>query len=144
MEETLIRHIIYSDEFEEYYASMNEQLKKKYDYALQIVKSQYVVSSKIVKSLENTDFYELRISISSNEYRTILLAVDHDNFIQSKNVLLLNSFLKKDTKQYKAEIKKAENIVKRYLEDWICWNLTKTNLLVLKHLTTICKKDTVT
>ncbi|MEE1205634.1 MAG: type II toxin-antitoxin system RelE/ParE family toxin, partial [Prevotella sp.] len=92
-------------------------LKKKYDYALQIVKSQYVVSSKIVKSLENTDFYELRISISSSEYRTILLAVDHDNFIQSKNVLLLNSFLKKDTKQYKAEIKKAENIVKRYLED---------------------------
>lgn len=117
MEEKLIRHIIYSDEFEEYYASMNEQLKKKYDYALQIVKSQYVVSSKIVKSFENTDFYELRISISSNEYRTILLAVDHNNFIQSKNVLLLNSFLKKDTKQYKAEIKKAQNIVKRYLED---------------------------
>lgn len=116
MEDKLIRRIIYSDEFEEYYASMNEQLKKKYDYALQIVKSQYVVSSKIVKSLENTDFYELRISISSSEYRTILLAVDHDNFIQSKNVLLLNSFLKKDTKQYKAEIKKAENIVKRYLE----------------------------
>ena len=117
MEEKLIRNIIYSDEFEEYYASMNEKLMKKYDYALQIVKSQYVVSSKIVKSLENTDFYELRISISSNEYRTILLAVDHDNFIQSKNVLLLNSFLKKDTKQYKAEIKKAQNIVKRYLED---------------------------
>lgn len=117
MEDNLIRNIIFSDEFEEYYASMNEQLKKKYDYALQIVKSQYLVSSKIVKSLENTDFYELRVSISSNEYRTILLAVDHDNFIQSKNVLLLNSFLKKDTKQYKAEIKKAENIVKRYLED---------------------------
>ena len=117
MEEKLIRHIIYSDEFEEYYTGMNEQIKEKYDYALQIVRSQYVVSSKIVKSLENTDFYELRISISSNEYRTILLAVDHDNFIQSKNVLLLNSFLKKDTKQYKAEIKKAQNIVKRYLED---------------------------
>lgn len=117
MEEKMIRHIIYSDEFEEYYSSMSEQLKKKYDYALQIVKSQYVVSSKIVKSLENTDFYELRISISSNEYRTILLAVDHDNFIQCKNVLLLNSFLKKDIKQYKAEIKKAENIIKRYLED---------------------------
>ena len=28
MEEKLIRRIIYSDEFEEYYASMNEQLKK--------------------------------------------------------------------------------------------------------------------
>lgn len=66
MEEYLIRNIIFSDEFEEYYASLNEQIKKKYDYALQIIKSQYVVSSKIVKSLENTDFYELRISISSN------------------------------------------------------------------------------
>ncbi len=113
----MVRNIIFSDEFEEYYASLNEPIKKKYDYALQIVKSQYVVSSKIVKNLENTDFYELRISISSNEYRTILFAIDHDNFMQSRNVLLLNSFLKKDTKQYKAEIKKAGNIVKRYLED---------------------------
>ena len=113
----MVRNIIFSDEFEEYYASLNEPIKKKYDYALQIVKSQYVVSSKIVKNLENTDFYELRISISSNEYRTILLTIDHDNFMQSRNVLLLNSFLKKDTKQYKAEIKKAGNIVKRYLED---------------------------
>lgn len=117
MEENYIRNIIFSDEFEDYYSRMSDQIRKKYDYALQIVKSQFVVSSKIVKSLDNTDFYELRISVSSNEYRTILLAVDHDNFIQSKNVLLLNSFLKKDTKQYKAEIKKAESIVKRYLED---------------------------
>ena len=117
MEENYIRNIIFSDEFEDYYSRMSGQIRKKYDYVLQIIKSQYVVSSKIVKSLDNTDFYELRISVSSNEYRTILLAVDHDNFIQSKNVLLLNSFLKKDTKQYKAEIKKAESIVKRYLED---------------------------
>lgn len=117
MEENDIGNIIFSDEFEDYYSMMSDQIRKKYDYVLQIIKSQYVVSSKIVKSLDNTDFYELRISVSSNEYRTILLAVDHDNFIQSKNVLLLNSFLKKDTKQYKAEIKKAESIVKRYLED---------------------------
>lgn len=115
--EEVIRKVIYSHEFEEYYASIDEQLRKKYDYALEIVRTQHVVSTKIVKNLENTDFYELRVSVGSNECRTILLAVDHDNFIQSKNVLLLNSFLKKSTKQYKAEIKKAENIIKRYLED---------------------------
>ena len=112
-----IRKVIYSHEFEEYLASVDEQLRKKYEYALEIVRTQYVVSTKVVKNLENTEFYELRVSVSSNEYRTILLAVDYDNFIQSKNVLLLNSFLKKSTKQYKAELKKAENIVKRYLED---------------------------
>lgn len=117
MKEKRIRNIVFSDEFEEYYANMDERVREKYDYALDILRTQYLVSRKFVCSLENTDFYELRISISSNEYRTILLAVDHDNFIQSTNVLLLNSFLKKGTKQYKAEIKKAENIVKRYMED---------------------------
>lgn len=117
MEEKRIRNIIFSDEFEEYYASMDERLREKYDYALDIIRTQYLVSKKFVCSLENTDFYELRISISSNEYRTILIAVDHDSFIQSTNVLLLNSFLKKGTKQYRAEIKKAENIIKRYMED---------------------------
>lgn len=112
-----IRKVIYSPEFEEYIASIDEQLRKKYEYALEIIRTQYVISTKVVKKLENTEFYELRVSVSSNEYRTILLAADHDNFIQSKTVLLLNSFLKKSTKQYKAEVKKAENIVKRYLED---------------------------
>ena len=112
-----IRKVIYSPEFREYLASIDEQLRQKYEYALETVRTQYVVSTKVVKNLENTEFYELRVSVSSNEYRIILLAVDHDNFIQSKNVLLLNSFLKKSTKQYKAEVKKAENIVKRYLED---------------------------
>lgn len=112
-----IRKVIHSPEFDEYLASIDELIRKKYEYALEIVRTQYVVSTKVVKHLENTDFYELRVSVSSNEYRTILLAVDHDNFIQSKTVLLLNSFLKKSTKQYKAEVKKAENIVKRYLED---------------------------
>ncbi len=117
MEEKEIRNIIFSHEFEKYYDSIDEKVREKYDYALHIVRTQYLVSKKFVCALENADFYELRVSISSNEYRTILLAVDHDSFIQSTKVLLLNSFLKKGTKQYKAEIKKAENIVKRYLED---------------------------
>ena len=112
-----IREIIFSKEFDEFYHNLDERTQEKYDYAFNMIRTQYIVNKKFVKSLENTDFYELRISIRSNEYRTILLAVDHDNFIQSKNVLLLNSFLKKNTKQYKAEIKKAENIVKRYMED---------------------------
>lgn len=104
--EEVIRKVIYSHEFEEYYASIDEQLRKKYDYALEIVRTQYVVSTKIVKNLENTEFYELRISVGSNECRTILLAVDHDNFIQSKNVLLLNSFLKKVQNNIRQRLKK--------------------------------------
>lgn len=79
-------------------------------------KTQYVVNKKFVKHLENTDFYELRVSISSDEYRTVLFAIDNYSFIQSKRVILLNSFVKKGTKQYKAEIKLAERLLKKYLE----------------------------
>lgn len=75
------------------------------------------MNKEFVKHLENTDFYELRISISTDEYRTILFAIDNDNFIESNTVILLNSFLKKNTKQYKSEIKTAEKIIKRYTED---------------------------
>ena len=33
MGDNLIRNIIFSDEFEEYYASMSEQIKKKYGHS---------------------------------------------------------------------------------------------------------------
>ena len=92
-------------------------MKKKYDYVMQIIRSQYVVSEKFVKHLENTGFYEARISVESNAYRTIIFTVDSQSFMESKVVLLLNSFLKKSSNQYSSEIEKAESILKQYLED---------------------------
>ena len=47
-----------------------------------MIRTQYIVNKRFVKSLENTDFYELRISIGHNEYRSIMLAIDHDNFFK--------------------------------------------------------------
>lgn len=112
-----LREIFFSDEFNEFYESLDSRTKEKYDYALNIIRTQYVVNSKFVKSLETSNFYELRISVGHNEYRSIIIAIDHDNFIQSRRILLLNSFLKKDSKQYKAEIKQAENLLKKYTEE---------------------------
>ena len=63
----------------------------------------------------NTDLYEMRVSVGTNEYRTVLFAIDHDNIIQSTRILLLNGFLKKSEKDYKKQISKAEKILK-YLE----------------------------
>ena len=48
MEENDIGNIIFSDEFEDYYSRMSDQIRKKYDYVLQIIKSQYVVDRKSV------------------------------------------------------------------------------------------------
>lgn len=117
MEEDNIRQVIYSEEFDAFYRGLDSKIQDKFDYGLRLIKTQYVVNKKFVKHLENTDFYELCISISSDEYRTVLFAIDNSSFVQSKRVILLNSFMKKGTKQYKAEIKLAEKILKKYLED---------------------------
>lgn len=109
-----VRETIHSEEYEEYYNSLNEKTKAKFDYVEAIIKTQYVVNSKFIKNIEGTEFYEARISIGTNEHRTIVLAIDSNSFMESKRVLFLNSFLKKSTKQYKSEIDTARKILKKY------------------------------
>jgi hypothetical protein len=112
-----IRETFHSEEYDKYYNSLDIKIKIKYDYVESIIKTQYVVNRKFVKNLEGTEFYEARISIGTNEYRTIIFAIDAQSFIESKKVLFLNSFLKKDTKQYKGEIEIARQIMNKYTEE---------------------------
>ena len=77
---------------------------------MNIIAEVKVVSSKLVKKLVNTDFYELRISIN-NEYRIILFTIDHESFIESTQIILLNGFIKKSSKDYKKEIERAKQIL---------------------------------
>ncbi len=72
-----------------------------------------VVSTKLVKKLVGTEFYELRISVD-NEYRIILFSIDNENVIEANDILLINGFLKKSKKDYDREIRMASNILKRY------------------------------
>ena len=111
-----IRETIHSQEYDEYYASLDEKTKIKYDYVETIIKTQYVVNKKFVKNLEGTEFYEARISVGNNEYRTIIFAIETLSFMESKRVLFLNSFLKKSTKQYKGEIETARQILNKYIQ----------------------------
>ena len=110
-----VRETIHSVEYDEYYASLDEKTKAKYDYVEMIIKTQNVVNKKFVKNLEETEFYEARVSVGNNEYRTIIFAVETPSFMESKRVLFLNSFLKKSTKQYKGEIEIARQIIKKYM-----------------------------
>ena len=108
-----IRKIIHTDEFDEYYNSLDKRTAEKYDKAILYLETIYVLSKKFVKKLEDAEagIFEMRVSIGTNEYRTILFAIDHENIIQAKNVILLNSFLKKESKEYRKQIKKAINIL---------------------------------
>lgn len=105
-----MRTMIKTDEFEEFYNSLSLKVQDKVDSAIQIMSERKVVSAKLVKKLINTEFYEMRISVD-NEYRVILFAIDHDNFIEAQRILLLNGFVKKSNKDYNKAIKKAERIL---------------------------------
>ena len=105
-----MRTMIRSAEFDEFYNSLPANVQNKVKYAMNVIAEIKVVNTKLVKKLIDTDFSELRISVG-NEYRVILFTIDHENFIESEQILLLNGFMKKSTKDYKKEIEKAEQIL---------------------------------
>ena len=109
-----IRELYFSDEFTEFYEKLQDKVKAKFEHTMDIIRTEYVLSTKFVKHMENTDLYEMRVSVNTNEYRTILFAVDNENIILSKKILLLNGFLKKSTKDYSKQIKIAERILKDF------------------------------
>jgi hypothetical protein len=106
-----IRHIIFSDSFAEFYIALDERTKEKFNHNVSILKTVYVLSTKFVKKIVNTDLYEMRVSVGFNEYRTVIFAADYDNVIQSTKIILLNGFLKKSSKDYDKQIKRAINIL---------------------------------
>lgn len=105
-----MRTMIRSTAFDEFYYSLPANVQNKVKYAMNVVAEIKVVNTKLVKKLIDTDFYELRVSVG-NEYRVILFTIDHENFIEAEQILLLNGFMKKSTKDYKKEIEKAEQIL---------------------------------
>lgn len=105
-----MRTVIISAEFDEFYNSLPANVQNKVKYAMNVIAEIKVVNTKLVKKLIDTDFYELRVSVG-NEYRVILFTIDHENFIEAEQILLLNGFMKKSTKDYKKEIAKAEQIL---------------------------------
>lgn len=95
---------------------MSEKIREKYDYVFEIMFTKYVVSNKFVKRLEKTEFYEMRVSLGNNQYRTVLFAIDADNFMECTRMVMLNSFVEKSSKQYQSEIKKAQRLLKEWEE----------------------------
>jgi ABC-type uncharacterized transport system ATPase subunit len=109
--EKKIRAVFYSDEFSEFFESLSERERTKHIWTIHIIETVQILPDKFVKKLAGTEFYEMRVSVGYNEYRTVLFAMDSDNFVTATEIYLLNGFLKKDTKEYKRQIAKAINIL---------------------------------
>lgn len=107
----LVRTVFYTDEFKMFYDSLDEKVRKKIDYVILLVKDIKIVHTDFIKKLINTELYEMRVSVGTNEYRSILFSIDHENIMESTQVVILSGFLKKSTKDYDKQIKKAEKIL---------------------------------
>ena len=92
-----------SPAFKEFEQRANPRTREKLRYAISILETVYPIPTKFVKKLAGTDFFELRVS------------VDNDNINLATNVILLNGFVKKSTKDYDKEITKAINILRSLL-----------------------------
>ena len=91
------RNLILSPAFKEFEQNANPRTREKLCYAISILET-----------------VELRVSVD-NEIRVILFTVDNDNINLATNVILLNGFVKKSTKDYDKEITKAINILRSVL-----------------------------
>ena len=108
-----LRNLRYTDEFNEFYSVLDERSKNKFGYCLDLLRNKYVLSSKFIKQIVSSDnnLYEPRVSVGFNEYRSIIFSADHSNIIQATEIIILNGFLKKSSKDYDRQIHKAINIL---------------------------------
>ena len=96
-EDDAIRELYFSEEFWEFYSLQSEIVKKKFEYVFGIVRKEKVITTKFIKRLVDTDLYEMRVSVGTNEYRTILFAINNSNIMLATKILVLNAFLKKSS-----------------------------------------------
>ena len=111
-----MRSLILTEEYKTYYNGLSVKVKSKFDHAMNILRNIDVPNVKFVKKLIDTEFYEMRVSVGTNEYRTIIFAIDDDNIVNATQVILLNAFLKKSKKDYKKQIEIAETILNRFAQ----------------------------
>lgn len=106
-----IRTIFRTECFDEFYNGLSLKVKDKFEYTFRIVQTVYALPVKYIKHLEGTDLYEMRVSVGTNEYRTVLFAIDNRNVILASKIVLLNGFLKKSKSDYKKQVAKATKIL---------------------------------
>ena len=101
------RILTYGGYFEAFVETLEEEIERKIDYGLQLLKTQERLSAKIVKHVGD-GLYELRAEWDGNIFRVFFI-FDNDNV-----VVLFNGFQKKSQRTPQNEIKKAQRIKKEY------------------------------
>ncbi|HEY0666567.1 MAG TPA: type II toxin-antitoxin system RelE/ParE family toxin [Sphingobacteriaceae bacterium] len=105
-----IRQVIaYKNYFLDFYEGLNDNVQRKIEWTLNLIRITPQIPEKYFKHLEGTKgLYEIRIEVSGNIYR-IFAFFDKGNL-----VVLGNGFQKKSQKTPKQEIERALKIMEEY------------------------------
>lgn len=107
----MIRQIFfYGDYFEKFYEQLNDKIKLKFDFVLNLIANIELVPEKFLKHLEGTEgLYEIRVKVSRNIFRVFCF------FDEERLIILLNAYQKKSQRTPKREIFLAEKLKRQYL-----------------------------
>ncbi len=101
--------VFYKNHFFDFYAPLQNKVKMKIKYVLELIKQVEKVPIKFLSPLTDYDgLYEVRIEYESNTYRIFCC------FDKGKLVILFNGFQKKTQKTPKKEIEKAMRLKQEY------------------------------
>jgi phage-related protein len=111
--EKFIRDIFYYEDFYlDFFAKLKPEVKKKFNWTLQLIAIIDRVPEKYFKHINgSTGIYEVRVEVGSDIYRVFSF------FDKGQLVVLLNGFQKKSQKTPKNEIELAEKLKKQYFNE---------------------------
>jgi phage-related protein len=112
MFEKQIREILYfEDHYLGFYKTLKPEVKKKFNWTLQLISTVERIPEKYFKHLTGTDgLFEIRVEVGSNIYRVFSF------FDKGQLIILANGFQKKTQKTPKNEIELAEKLKKQYFD----------------------------
>ncbi len=107
-----IREIIYYDDYYlDFYNAQRDDIKKKFNWTLQLIATQDRIPEKFFKHITGSEgIFEVRVEVGSDIFRVFSF------FDKGNLVVLVNGFQKKTQKTPKSAIKIAEKLKNEYLE----------------------------
>ncbi|MFZ1323218.1 MAG: type II toxin-antitoxin system RelE/ParE family toxin [Ignavibacteria bacterium] len=108
-----IREIYYYKDFYlDFFETLKPEVKKKFNWTLQLIESIERIPEKYFKHITSTSgLYEIRIEVGSDIYRVFSF------FDKGRLIVLVNGFQKKSQKIPKKEIELAEKLKKQYFDE---------------------------
>ena len=112
MDGKFIREVIYyEDYYLDFFNAQKDDVKKKFNWTLQLISTQDRIPKKFFRHMTGSDgIFEVRVEVGSDIFRVFSF------FDKGNIVVLVNGFQKKTQKTPKGELKLAEKLKKEYLE----------------------------